>query len=236
MIAEKFAGEGCNVAINYMASKDAAQQLAERIGKQYGIKTALLQGDVAIQSDCHKLVDETVDSLGGLDILVSNAGWTKFTKFGDLHACSEAEWDKCWATNVKAQLHLMQKAMPVFNQNPEGGVFLITSSVAGIGASGSSMAYSVTKAAGLHILKGLAASQGPKLRINAILPGLLKTEWGQKMDPELVQKAMSKAYLQKETDVEDCADMYITAAKNSSLTGQNIQIDSGYLMLGRTGL
>lgn len=71
----------------------------------------------------------------------------------------------------------MQKAMPVFNQNPEGGVFLITSSVAGIGASGSSMAYSVTKAAGLHILKGLAASQGPKLRINAILPGLLKTEW-----------------------------------------------------------
>lgn len=44
MIAEKFAGEGCNVAINYMASKDAAQQLAERIGKQYGIKTALLQG------------------------------------------------------------------------------------------------------------------------------------------------------------------------------------------------
>lgn len=44
MIAEKFAGEGCNVAINYMASKDAAQQLAERLGKQHGIKTALLQG------------------------------------------------------------------------------------------------------------------------------------------------------------------------------------------------
>ena len=71
----------------------------------------------------------------------------------------------------------MQKAMPIFNENPEGGVFLVSSSVAGIGASGSSIPYAVTKAGGLHIVKCFAASQGPKLRINAILPGLLKTDW-----------------------------------------------------------
>jgi NAD(P)-dependent dehydrogenase (short-subunit alcohol dehydrogenase family) len=72
---------------------------------------------------------------------------------------------------------LLREALPVFKANPEGGVFIITSSVAGTSLSGSSMAYSVTKAAQLHLMRCLANSQGSKVRINAILPGLLLTEW-----------------------------------------------------------
>lgn len=75
-------------------------------------------------------------------------------------------------------LQLMQAAGPIFNSNPDGGCYLISSSVAGISQAGSSMAYSVTKAAGLHLMKCIAATQGPKTRINAVLPGLLLTEWG----------------------------------------------------------
>ncbi|MCJ1460902.1 hypothetical protein MMC28_011284 [Mycoblastus sanguinarius] len=119
------------------------------------------------------------------------------------------------------------------NANPEGGVFMLTSSVAGVSASGSSMAYSVTKAAGLQLVKCLAASQGPKLRINAILPGLLLTEWAANFTPEKVKSSKDKAYLKKETKLEDCADAYVAAAKNSSMTGQNIQVDAGLQMIGR---
>ena len=72
---------------------------------------------------------------------------------------------------------LLREAMPTFNANPEGGVFLITSSVAGTSLKGSSMAYSVTKAAQLHLMKCLANTQGSKVRVNAVLPGLLLTEW-----------------------------------------------------------
>ncbi|KAL8711326.1 MAG: hypothetical protein Q9220_004223 [cf. Caloplaca sp. 1 TL-2023] len=61
---------------------------------------------------------------------------------------SEAEWDKCWAVNCKGNLHLLRKALPTFNANPDGGVYLMTSSIAGTGTRGSAMAYSVTKAAG----------------------------------------------------------------------------------------
>ncbi|KAL9634487.1 MAG: hypothetical protein Q9164_004060 [Protoblastenia rupestris] len=224
LIAEKFAEEGCNVAINYNASKDSAEKVAERVGKQHGVKTAVIQADVGVRNDCYRLVQETIDGLGGLDIIVSNAGFTRFTKFGDLNACTEDEWDQCWAVNCKAHLHLMQKALPTFNTNPEGGVFLVTSSIAGIGVSGSSMAYSVSKASGLHLVKCLASTQGPSVRVNAVLPGLLKTEWGAQLDPALIEKAMTKSYLRKETDLEDCADMFVAAAKNSSLTGQNLQI------------
>lgn len=84
---------------------------------------------------------------------------------------------KCWAVNCKGNLHLFRKALPTFNANPEGGVYLMTSSIAGIGPHGSSMAYSVSKAAGLQLMKCLATTQGPKVRVNAVLPGLLLTEW-----------------------------------------------------------
>ena len=91
-----------------------------------------------------------------------------------------------------SHLVLMQQAAPVFNANKDGGVFLITSSVSvgnlnlindvglsskGIALGGSSMGYSVTKAAGLHLVRCLASTQGPKIRVNAILPGILLTEW-----------------------------------------------------------
>lgn len=233
LIAEKFAAENCNLALNYMASQDRAEQVAEKVERVYKIKPILIQGDVGKLADCERIVQEAIDGLGGLDVIISNAGWTKFSKFGDLDSLNEAEWDKCWAVNCKANLHIIRKALPTFNANAEGGVFLLTSSVAGVAASGSSMAYSVSKAAGLQLVKCLASTQGPKVRVNAILPGLLLTEWGANFTPERLQEAKDKALLKKETDLDDCADAFVAAAKNSSMTGQNIQIDSGLMMLGR---
>ncbi|KAL8731284.1 MAG: hypothetical protein Q9166_003508 [cf. Caloplaca sp. 2 TL-2023] len=60
------------------------------------------------------------------------------------------------------------------------------------------MAYSVSKAAGLQLMKCLAATQGPKIRVNAILPGLLLTEWGNTFPPERIQAARDKAVLKQE--------------------------------------
>lgn len=97
--------------------------------------------------------------------------------FGDLFGNTDEEWDQCWTVNVKAQMQLLRAAAPHFNANPDGGVFLMTSSVAGVKQAGSSMPYSVTKAAGLHLMKCLALTQGPKIRVNAVLPGLMLTDW-----------------------------------------------------------
>ncbi|KAL8739016.1 MAG: hypothetical protein Q9181_000298 [Wetmoreana brouardii] len=166
LLAEKFAAEGSNVAINYNASEDRAKQVAEKIKKTYNAKAIIVKGvpslcadtheqkltsdvkDQGVLADCENTVQQSIDGLGGLDIIVSNAGWTKITQFGDLNALSEEEWDKCWAVNCKGNLHLLRKALPTFNANPDGGVFLTTSSIAAISTNGSTMAYSVTKAAG----------------------------------------------------------------------------------------
>ncbi|CEO60120.1 hypothetical protein PMG11_04760 [Penicillium brasilianum] len=229
VVAEKFAVEGCNLAINYLFSQEQADNLASELAKKYSIKAVTIQGDAGLAQDCVRLVQSTIEKLNGLDIIISNAGWTKFTSFGDLDALTDEEWDKCWATNVKSNLVLFKEAAPTFNANSEGGVFIATSSIAGITAAGSSMAYSVTKSAGLHLLQCLKASQGPKVRINAILPGLLLTEWGVRYSSEQIAAWKDKSTLKHEVFLDDCADMYVSLSKNTSMTGQQIVIDCGYV-------
>ncbi|KAF2223642.1 hypothetical protein BDZ85DRAFT_261949 [Elsinoe ampelina] len=226
-IAHAFASEGCHLAINYASNASAAQKLTSDLSAKYSIRTTTLQADVGKPSDCAALITSTISSLGGLDVVISNAGWTKFSDFSDLDAMTDAEWDKCWNVNVKAQLALLRAAMPTFKENVDGGVFLITSSIAGTSIGGSSMAYSVTKAAQLHLMKCLAKTQGEKVRINAVLPGLLLTEWGLEYGDERIKALRDAAALKKEVDMTDCADVFVMLAKNTSITGQKVQIDSG---------
>lgn len=230
VICEKFAAEGSNIIINYVSSKDKAEEVAGKCKDDFGVKVAIVQGDVGVAVDCVRLVKETVQQLGGLDIIVNNAGWTRFAKFGDLNDLSHEEWDKCWRTNVMSQLCLMQEAVPIFNANPEGGVFLVCSSIAGISCGGSSLGYSVTKASGLHLMKCMASTQGPKIRINAILPGLLLTDWGMRYSDERRQQTIDAAALKRETYLDDCADSFVSTAKNTSMTGQQIVVDAGLVI------
>lgn len=229
LICEKFAAEGANIVVNYVSSKERAEEVAKKCEAQ-GVKAICIKADCGVAEDNVRLVRETVDGLGGLDVIVANAGWTRFAEFGNLNDLSLEEWNKCWACNVMSHLQLLQIAQPIFDKNDEGGAYIITSSVAGHSTGGSSMGYSVTKAAGLHLMKCLAATQGPKLRINAVLPGLLLTEWGLRYGESRIAALKEKAALKTETDLDDCADMFVHIAKNKSMTGQEIEIDSGFLI------
>ena len=112
----------------------------------------------------------------------------------------------------------------------------------GISNAASSLPYAVSKAAALRMMKAFAATQGPKVRVNAVLPGLMLTEWGKQFPEERVQQMKEAAVLKKvvrrspyeaiearltcycQTDLEDCADVYIMLARNTSMTGIRIQV------------
>ncbi|OJJ02922.1 hypothetical protein ASPVEDRAFT_707933 [Aspergillus versicolor CBS 583.65] len=230
LVAQKFAAQGSNVAINYFSSADAAEKIAADIREQYNVKAITIKGDASLKADCENMVQTTIEQLGGLDVLVSNAGWTKITSFGDLDAMGEEDWDLCWSANVKGHLWLFKAALPTFRANADGGVFLLTSSAAAVSATGSSLPYSVTKAAGLHLVKCLAQTQGNKVRVNAVLPGLLLTDWGLRFPKEKIELYKSATPLNTLPEVEDTAEAYITLARNSSVTGQAMQIDSGFVI------
>ncbi|KFY86387.1 hypothetical protein V498_07516 [Pseudogymnoascus sp. VKM F-4517 (FW-2822)] len=224
LICDKFAQQGANVVINYISSSAAAEEIAKTIEAEHGVKAFAVRGDMGVEADCVRLVEESIEKLGGLDVIVSNAGWTRFSSIPDLHATTTADWDTCFAVNVKAQNYLLRTALPTFTANPEGGAFIMTSSIAGVATSGSSLPYCVTKAAQLQLMRVFAASQGPKVRCNAVCPGLLLTEWGQKYPESMIKFLEEKAYLKKVTDLEDCAQSFIDIARNSSMTGQKIVV------------
>ncbi|KAF7173102.1 hypothetical protein CNMCM5623_005348 [Aspergillus felis] len=248
VICQKFAAEGCNVAINYHLSRGVAEDLASRLTKEYSVKSIVLQGDAELPEDNQRIVQEAKEQLSGLDIVIANAGWTRFADKRDIYDLSFEEWDKAsyrlavlvrdanclqgWRVNVMSHLQLMQAAKPIFEKNADGGVYIMTSSIAGITTDGSSMGYSVSKAAALHLMKHLALSVGPNIRVNAVLPGLMLTDWGKQFGESGIEWHNQKAILKRETDLEDCANMFVTLAKNTSMTGQQLVVDSG-LAMGR---
>jgi NAD(P)-dependent dehydrogenase (short-subunit alcohol dehydrogenase family) len=90
-IVERLAQEGCNVAINYSNSRDRAEALAKKIIETFGVKAVVLQGDVGSEQVCQELVDKTVELLGGLDVVISNAGYTRFVEFPNIEELSPDE-------------------------------------------------------------------------------------------------------------------------------------------------
>uniref|UniRef100_A0A060T171 ARAD1C22110p n=1 Tax=Blastobotrys adeninivorans TaxID=409370 RepID=A0A060T171_BLAAD len=226
-IVRKLAVEGCNVAINYSSSKDRAEALAKEVSDSHKIKAIVLQGDVSKASVCKDLVEATVAQLGGLDVVVSNAGWTRVVDFTKIDELEEEDFDRCYNMNVKAHFNLFRASKPHFDAAADGGVFLVSASVAGLKPGGSSIPYSLTKAASIHLVKCLAKSQGPKCRVNAVCPGLLLTEWGLRFGEERIKKMEQLVPLKFSSKIEDNADMFIALAKNSSATGAIVSVDSG---------
>ncbi|TVY38483.1 Glucose 1-dehydrogenase [Lachnellula subtilissima] len=208
LICLKFAAEGCNVAVNYNASEDRAKEVAEKV-EGFGGKAVLVKGDMGIEADCISVVRTTIAQLSGLDIIISNAGYTRFSTFSDLSAPITQDWDLCHAVNVKAQFFLMREAAPTFKMNSDGGycggynggefdAYELDFPYNLLRDWGSDVAYSVTKAAQLHLMRCLASTEGPKVRVNAVLPGWLATEWGMKYDPKRVEDLRDKSWLKKD--------------------------------------
>ena len=228
------------VVVNYFSRPEKAEEVikeAESIPPASGSSTASsstlrfhsIQADLGSRDDIKRMVSETVDKMGRLDLVVSNGGWTRMTTFADLEQqVSEEDWDKCFNLNVKSHLWLLYAAKPHFEANgDEGGSFITVASLAGVRPSGSSLPYSVTKAAQIHLMKGLATICGPKIRCNTISPGLMLTEWGLRFPEKNVQNIRERSALKRIATPEDVADQVTTMALSRSMTGQNIIVDAG---------
>ncbi|KAM0352228.1 hypothetical protein HYE67_010114 [Fusarium culmorum] len=231
-VATKLVELGANVVINYASNKDRAdsalsnlQELSSK--KENYPKVIAIQADVTQKAEIQRLVAETVEVMGKLNAVVSNAGWTQFANFMDLDDnVDEHVWDKCYAANVKSHLFLCHAAKK-YLENANGS-FVMTSSVAGVKPSGSSIAYSVTKAAQIHLAKSLAMVMAPSIRVNAVSPGFMETNWIEGFPQSKIDEAREKTLLRRITQVDDVADQIILLIKSESITGSNVVIDSGF--------
>jgi len=102
--------------------------------------------------------------------------------------------------------------------------------VAGLRAAGSSLPYSVSKAAGTMLVKGLALALAPEITVNAVAPGLLDTRWGRRFGEPAIANAVASLPLGKLATLDDVADAVLFLVANDSMTGQTIVVDGGLHM------
>ncbi|KAM0340135.1 hypothetical protein ACHAPU_010627 [Fusarium lateritium] len=209
-VADKLIRAGARVVVNYASDEERANNVVDQLRKtaaEYSPnndsspRCSSIKADVTKKKEIQRLVDETVLIMGKIDAVVSNAGWTKFADFFDLDDnVDEAVWDQCYAANVKSHLFLCHAAKKYLEG--ANGAFVMTSSVAGVKPSGSSMAYSVTKAAQLHLSKSLAMALAPSVRVNAVSPGFMETNWIAGFPQSKIEDAREKTLLKRITRVE----------------------------------
>jgi len=176
--ARHLAAAGLNVAINYTKSAAEAEATAEAC-RALGVEALVIQGDVAEDADCRALVAAALEAWGGLDVLVNNAGTTRFGAPGDLDSLTKDDFEHIFAVNVTGAYQLTRAAAPHLKAagGGGGGAVVNVSSHSGFSGTGSSMAYAASKGALNTLTLSLARALAPEVRVNAVCPGFVDTRW-----------------------------------------------------------
>jgi len=171
-----------------------------------------------------------MDRLGRVDILVNNAATNPYA--GPIIQIDRARWDKTFSTNLTAPLFWTQR---VWNRwmKENGGSIINIASVGGYGTSPILGVYDITKAALIHMTKQLAAELAPGVRVNALAPGLVKTDFAKALWEDGKGDEVAKAYpLERLGEVEDVAGaaLFLAAETSRWITGQSWVLDGGGLI------
>lgn len=226
-ICHALAKEGAHVAVMYAESRVAAEGVARDLASRHQINAAAFQCDITDGAVVERLVGEVVGRFGRLDILVNDAAYNKAIPFADLDSLTIEVWDKIIAVNLTGPMRLSKAVAPVMKAQGQGRIVNI-SSVAGVGPTGSSIAYAVSKAGLIHLTKCMAVALAPETLVNCVAPGLLEgTRATANLRPEFIANSAATSLLKKPADKDDCAAMVVTICRSGTMTGQTIVIDSG---------
>jgi 3-oxoacyl-[acyl-carrier protein] reductase len=226
-IAIRFARRGFAVAVNYSRSEADAKETLSQI-RALGVPAILCQATVADDSQVRRMVEQCRSELGGLDVLVNNAGTTHFIPHTELEAVTDAAWDEIFQVNLKGAFYACRAAMPLLKER-RGNIVNI-SSVAGLQGHGSSIPYSASKAAMNCMTQSLARAFAPDVRVNAVAPGPILTRWLVGHE-EHVDRAIAQTPLKRAATPDDIADVVEFLAVGTSLvTGQVVVADGGRTM------
>jgi NAD(P)-dependent dehydrogenase (short-subunit alcohol dehydrogenase family) len=224
-IARAFAESGATVMITSRKA-DACEDAAAEIG--HGCIWEA--GHVGQPDDAERVIDACISRLGGLDILVNNAGTNPYA--GPTIDVDLPRWQKTFEVNLTAPLLWTQLAWRRTLQE-HGGVIINISSVGGLATNPVLGVYDVTKAALIHLTKQLAAELGPRVRVNAICPGLIKTDFARMLwEGERGDEVAASYPLGRLGEVDDiaAAAVWLAAESGSWITGQSIVLDGGGLV------
>ncbi|NMI01638.1 SDR family oxidoreductase [Pseudonocardia acidicola] len=231
--AREAARRGARVVVNYSRSAEEAEQTAETI-RSGGGEVLVVQADVSSDEQVRSMVSRVEQAWGGVDVLVNNAGYTSFVDFDDLDGLTDEVWTRTLGVNLMGTWYAT-RAVAVGMRARGAGAIVNVSSVGGVTASGSSIAYVVSKSGVLTMTKALARTLGPQIRVNAVAAGFVQTRWWGRQGygdasrvEQLATSVAEKTPLRKVAAPDDIADAVLWLADGAALvTGETILVDAG---------
>ncbi|WP_017963328.1 glucose 1-dehydrogenase [Rhizobium leguminosarum] len=226
-IAKAFAAEGAQVVVNYASSEAGADAVVQAIDAAGG-KAIAVQGDVSKAEQAQGVVDAAIKEFGKLDVLVNNSGVYEFAPIGDV---TEEHYRRMFDVNVPGVLLTTQAAAKHLGEG--GSVINISSVVTSLGLPASAV-YTGTKGAVEGINSVLAKELGPrKIRVNAILPGMVETEGAHSagvIGSDLQQTMVAQTPLGRIGQPDDIADIAVFLASDDVrwLTGERLVASGGF--------
>jgi 3-oxoacyl-[acyl-carrier protein] reductase len=231
-ISEHLARAGARVVVNYSRSKDDAEATVKAIREAGG--TAIAVGaDVSKQESATALMDAAVSEFGQLNYLVNNAGWSTRVPHAEMEKLTDEIWDHVFDTNLRGAFYCVRAATPFLKQQP-GAAIVNIASVAALLGMGSSMAYAASKGGMVTLTKSLARALAPEIRVNAVLPGFVRTRFAGWTE-DAFSSSEKITPLRKLATVDDVAEAALFFCAHAlGTTGETLVVDGGMAPLGPT--
>jgi NAD(P)-dependent dehydrogenase (short-subunit alcohol dehydrogenase family) len=229
--ARLYASQGWDVAVNYSRDPAPAEEVAQQC-RALGADVLVVKADVSVDADCRRFAAEVQARWGRTDVLVNNAGTTRFVPLKNLDGLEAEDFQRIYAVNVVGAWQMTRAFVPLLERHPVTGVVNV-SSIASFMGTGSSIAYMASKGALNAMTIGLARALGPKIRVNGIAPGLVDSPWlknglGETTYAASVESYKQRAALGEIIQPEDIAQaawwLGVGAAKT---TGEILLVDGG---------
>jgi NAD(P)-dependent dehydrogenase (short-subunit alcohol dehydrogenase family) len=228
---------GARIVINYASSAKEAEATAELCRSAGAAEVIVVQGDVAKDEDCRKIVAAAAP-WGRLDALINNAGTTRHVAHGNLDGLSAEDFQQVYAVNTIGPFQMVRAARSLLEAGAKASgrasAVVNVSSMAGITGGGSSVAYAASKGALNAITLSLARALAPSIRVNAVCPGYIDTPWftkgrGAEAAAKVRDAVIAKVPLKLASTAEDIANLvcFLATSPSSNMTGEVVRMDAG---------